>query len=147
MKKDGQDWKDLFIAPKDYKYTLSFQQRMASKYNGYDLQIPVIEGFNPKNYREELFLSEDGDEIKQSDIFSEDSRIGINKDYKGKSRDSGFYKQISYRLGKKDDIVQYRFAFYADITGDCPEKVLVSVGGDNSQFLLQTIDKEKSDYP
>ena len=147
MKKDGESWKDLFFAPKDYKYELIFMDKIVAGYNEYNFQIPEIVGFDPKSYKEDMLLSEDGDEIKISDIFTEDSRVGINKDYEGVSQDSGFYKQISYRLGKEGDTTQYRFAFYADINGSCPEKEIVSLGGDNSQFVLQIIEKEQSLFP
>jgi CRISPR-associated protein Cmr3 len=71
-------------------------------------------------------------------VFTEDSRIGINKDYSGVSQDSAFYKQMAYRFEEKGSDYQYRFAFIAEIAGTpCQYKGnIVSLGGDHSLFVL-----------
>ena len=71
----------------------------------------------------------------ESEIFKEDIRNGINRDiHTGKTDDNALFKQISYRLNEG-----YRFAFYAEV--DLEKLVdyegqIVSVGADNSQFII-----------
>lgn len=150
--KKDTEWENLFVAPMDHGLQVFFEEHTKGSYNQRKIQIPEIKGYDPKEYREPRFLSTHGDVKKLSDIFTEDSRIGINKNYKGKSEDSGYFKQISYRLGKKDEPTEYRFAFYAEITENSehpfPAQEVVSIGGDSSQFMLQAYNSiEESTYP
>lgn len=75
--------------------------------------------------------------IKEDEIFREDKRMGINRDIAtGKAdEDDGLYKQIFYRLADG-----YSFAFETEVNKSVNlenyDKQLVSVGGDNSQFII-----------
>ena len=136
-----------------------------------ELTIPAIDDYDPKDGIASLYLI-DGVEIPESDIFVEDISNGINRDIEtGKTEDNALFKQICYRLNtklyryekpdydkdrervkdaSKNDVFtpcQYRFAFYAemDLTEEEVKKYngqLVSVGGDNSQFVVG-IEQEK----
>lgn len=80
------------------------------------------------------------------DIFIEDRRIGIARNIKsGKTDDGALFKQISWRFNNKD--AEHSFVFDAiiediDLTETKYNGQLVSVGGDNSQFILRVIKKE-----
>jgi len=75
--------------------------------------------------------------IKEDEIFREDKRMGINRDIAtGKTdEDDGLYKQIFYRLADG-----YSFAFETEVNKSVNlenyDKQLVTVGGDNSQFII-----------
>lgn len=73
--------------------------------------------------------------VKENDIFKEDKRMGINRDIAtGKTEEADLYKQIFYRLADG-----YSFAFEAkvdEIDLQKYDKQLVTVGGDNSQFII-----------
>ena len=79
---------------------------------------------------------------KLSDIFIEDRRIGISRSISsGKTDDGALFKQISYRFNNKE--ANHCFVFDAEVddfdNGDRLTKYsgqLVSVGGDNSQFMI-----------
>jgi len=144
---EANRWKTLMIAPKDDIYQIDFKQASIGTFNGIELTVPDIFTekagkkipYNPKEAPEMCFFTQNGDKISFSDVFTEDSRIGINKDYKGETQDSAFYKQISYRFGKQESEYQYRFVFCAEITED-PKKYdgsIVLLGGDNSKFVLR----------
>lgn len=87
--------------------------------------------------------------LNENEIFIEDQRIGINRDIvTGHTEDNALFKQVNYRLA--DD---FCFAFYAkvdkDITAyfvkdDRPISQVVSLGADNSQFVIQ-IEKKDAD--
>ncbi len=100
------------------------------------------------------YISENGDtaypEIDgDKGMFIEDTRIGIDKDYKGRPNKSAFYKQISYRLKKN-----FAFAFTAQLNITDEEmarynKQVVTLGADSSCFVLQIeqIDDNKEYRP
>lgn len=122
--------------PKDYDYKVDFSKNTSilSSLNGHPLIVPVIEQYNPKSFREPQYVGLKSGKIEsESAIFEKDIRIGINKNYQGKSDEKGFYKQISYRL--KND---FSFAFLLETEidlSDCQHEV-VSLGADGSKFSL-----------
>lgn len=81
------------------------------------------------------------------DIFIEDRRIGISRNIiSGKTDDGALFKQISWRFNNK--VVEHCFVFDAivediDLTDNKYNGQLVSVGADNSQFILRVIKKEE----
>lgn len=89
--------------------------------------------------------------IKEEDLFKSDSRIGIDKNYEGKTNNSAFYKQISYRLEK-----DFCFAFTVEMDKSVDLTLyngqLVMLGGDCSSFIFEaySIGREETldiDYP
>lgn len=129
----GDDW--LLPAPKDYNWIIDFSESEDScVYNGRHLRVPLIKGYDPKRFEPKTFINRRTRKVvKDSDIFQEDLRIGINKSYDGRTSEKGFYKQISYRL--KDG---YCFAFSVDVDFDLMQcnGDIVNLGGDNSIFSM-----------
>lgn len=92
-----------------------------------------------------------------SDIFVEDHRIGISRNIRtGKTDNGALFKQISYRFN--DKWAKHCFVFEAEVDGiNLTDKAyngqLVSIGGDNSQFVIgitevtTTPNNAKEDYP
>lgn len=120
--------------PKDYELEISFLNAKTASYNGRELRVPEIANYNPKNHDDDFYFNAySGEIVKGDDIFKKDIRIGINKNYLGKSDENGFYKQISYRLADG-----YCFAFVVDTTFDLAlcQSEFVSLGGDSSCFSL-----------
>lgn len=120
--------------PKDYKLEICFQNARTASYNGRELRVPEIANYNPKNHNDDFYFNTStGEVVKGDDIFIKDTRIGISKNYRGKSDENGFYKQISYRLADG-----YCFAFVVDTTFDLDlcQSEIVSLGGDGSAMLF-----------
>lgn len=96
------------------------------------LQTQLTDGINRYNF---------------DDIFIEDRRIGIHRNINtGKTEEGALFKQISYRFNNKD--VNYCFVFDAEIADDVKftsyNGQLVSVGGDNSYFIIGITEQNSS---
>lgn len=146
------EWTNLFPAPMDYKYVVNFEKTHDGIINGQKKNIPTIEGYNPKEMREPIFLNEKM-ELTLSDVFSEDIRVGINKDYSGVTKDTAFYKQINLRFGRAQKKVtenarEFRFAFVAEVEQDMTiyNGHIVSLGADGSTFVIEAIDGDVTQY-
>lgn len=120
--------------------------------NGAEVELPDI--WVNKNGKEEAYTGKDGMDVcyasldkssvlKEEDLFTEDSRIGIAKNEKGKSDSSAFYKQISYRLEKG-----FCFAFEVETEANLTtyKNKLVQLGADSSSFLLE-VEQNTVGYP
>ncbi len=148
-KKEKGNWINLFPAPMDYKYVVKLENAPFALINGRKKKVPEVEGYCPKERQEVLFLNGER-EVPFSVVFSEDRRVGINKDYTGITRDTSFYKQISYRFGKKADNgdvnekVDFCFAFMAETSIDLKkyDGELASLGADSSTFIINVTDEE-----
>lgn len=129
--------KEAFLpVPKDYHFSISFGNNESSSvyYNAHALSLPSIDGYSAKESYDSLYIGlYSGTVCKEDKIFQKDIRIGINKNYKGRSDTKGFYKQISYRL--KDN---FHFAFVVDCDFDLKacQNEIVSLGADGSRFSL-----------
>lgn len=170
LQKDG---KPIGFLEWDYKYNVLFKETKGQTNRRKSLDIPSIEGYNPKDGIASLYLVE-GVEVPESDIFVEDWRIGINRDITtGKTEDNALYKQVSYRLNdkcykydcgkyhkdrerkkdsdKKDVFTpcQYQFAFYAEVDEEVGltnyNGQLVQVGADSSQFVIGIEERKRPD--
>ena len=119
---------------------LSFTDASVGSYNLGDICIPSLskddydakKGFN-------IMLTDGKDKYKLEDVFVEDRRVGINRDIKtGIVDDGALFKQISYRFSNKK--ADYCFVFDAEVDDTIPLETysgqVVSVGGDNSQFVI-----------
>lgn len=96
-----------------------------------------VEPYTSKYYTKSYFsapFSQDCEPIKENELFIEDRRIGIDKDYEGKKKTNALYKQISYRL--KDG---FCFAFEVETDEVLTEynSQLVSLGADSSTFIFE----------
>lgn len=73
----------------------------------------------------------------EDELFTKDTRIGIDKNYEGKSETNAFYKQISYRLKEG-----FCFAFEVEVDDDVDlskelyKGQLVNLGADASSFVF-----------
>lgn len=120
--------------PKDYEQDISFHNAKTASYNGRKLLVPDIANYNPKKHDVDYYFNTStGKVVKGNNIFKKDTRIGIFKNYRGKSDQDGFYKQISYRLADG-----YCFAFVVEtrFNLDICQSEIVSLGGDSSSFSL-----------
>lgn len=135
----------LLPAPKDYHFSVSFDNSEASAfYNARALKLPKIDGYSAKDFYDTLYIGLNSQTMyKEEDIFQKDIRIGINKNYKGRSDDKGFYKQISYRL--KDG---FHFAFVVESNFDLKncQNEIVSLGADGSRFSLSATELNGKEY-
>lgn len=135
----------LLPAPKDYHFNISFDENnVTAFYNGRALKLPKIDGYSAKKSYDTFFIGvKSQKKYKDDEIFQKDIRIGINKDYKGKSDEKGFYKQISYRLKEG-----FHFAFVVDSNFDlknCHNEI-VSLGADGSRFSLSASELKEDEY-
>lgn len=137
--KDSQ-WVDMHVVNPKADLQVAFDNPCAAIINGKLVEVPQMSYEAKDFYETEYVCSCCGETTKESEIFKEDVCNGINREiHTGKTDDNALFKQIFYRFKNKD--CQYRFAFYAemDLTEEEVKKYngqLVSVGGDNSQFVI-----------
>ena len=136
---------------------LDFTKASAGTYNMKDVYIP---GLTDKEYKAKEGLSakltdgkksydfKQGEDLEKEGVFVEDRRIGIDRNIKtGKVENAALFKQISYRFNNKN--ASYCFVFDAEVGDslnleDCSGQ-LVSIGGDNSQFVIGIKKDEKTE--
>lgn len=127
---------------------LNFDQASIGSYNLHCIWIPALskKEYDAKNGLE-LKLTDGVDSIKLDDVFVQDRRVGINRDINtGIVDDGALFKQISYRF--KHEASSYCFAFEAEIEDRIPFESysgqVVTVGGDNSQFVINISKEEQT---
>ena len=128
---------------------LAFEQASIGTYNLTDFCIPNIakEEYKAKDGLSSLLT--DGEKpYKLEDVFKEDCRIGIDRNIKtGKTDEGALFKQVSYRFNTEE--ANYSFVFEVDVDEivslESYDKQIISVGADNSQFVLG-ISKEVKTY-
>lgn len=160
-----KDGNPIQYLERDYKYEVKFNDFKGHTNKKEIFDIPEIVGYKAKEGIPSLYLI-DNVEVPENDIFVKDVSNGINRDIKtGKVDENAYFKQVCYRFndkiyeyekpeysdkreykkgpnGKKiSHSCKYAFAFYAelDITNEELKKYnnsLVSLGGDNSQFVI-----------
>ncbi|MDR3062222.1 MAG: hypothetical protein LBU57_08945 [Dysgonamonadaceae bacterium] len=146
-KKEGDtEWENLIYAPLDYSLRKVSFEKGKSLLDKENNLTPIIEGYDAKKGLPSQYIGCKTKWIDESCLFKKDVRIGIDRDIKGKTKEGAYYKQIFYRFSDKYPISKeeckshcLRFAFYADLDYDISsdQKFIVSLGGDNSQFILQ----------
>lgn len=119
---------------------LDFCNVVSGTYNLNDMNIPSLtdEEYKAKEGLE-LKLTDGTNMFSLDDVFVKDRRVGINRDIQtGIVDDGALFKQISYRFNNKE--ANYYFVFEAEIDDMIPFESysgqMVSVGGDNSQFVI-----------
>lgn len=124
--------------------------------NGKKMMIPKLEGYKAKDGYSKRVIGSDKKVLPVSDIFAEDRRIGIARNIdNGKTDNSGLFKQISYRFKdfnkENSRIADWHFAFYVTVADECDLSKysgrVVSVGGDNSNFVFRAVADVKDDRP
>ena len=152
---ETQKHKSFFRGAKDVDLQIGKKKDMVdATINMMSVQLPKIDiqkdgemkPFTGKDYLPGCYISLDGEKLKESDIFIEDTRIGINKSYTGKSENNAFYKQVSYRLEKN-----FCFAFEVEVSDSIDltayNKQVVKLGADDSSFVFEAERVVKVDYP
>jgi CRISPR-associated protein Cmr3 len=131
---ENSDWEDFIFAPFDYTLKGSFESDW-SLLDTEKAAIPVIDNYNQKDGLPHLYVNEIG-KLNEDDVFKKDIRIGIDRNFDGKTKTGAYYKQIFYRFVK--DLQQdFQFAFYVDLEEIPTNKnLIVSLGGDNTRFRL-----------
>ena len=135
---------------------LSFTDASVGSYNLNDICIPSLskKEYNAKDNGLDAMLTDGVDTVKLKDrnnkdcVFVEDRRVGINRDIKtGIVDDGALFKQISYRFNSEK--ANYCFVFDAEVDDTVPFETyngqIVSVGGDNSQFVIGISKNGKAD--
>ena len=107
-------------------------------FNSKEISIPDIPKYNAKEGLQTQ-LTDGVNQYKLEDVFIEDRRIGIHRNITtGKTEEGALFKQIAYRFNNKD--ANHCFVFDAEIADDIVFKSynsqLVSIGGDNSHFII-----------
>lgn len=146
----GENVYNLEVAP--LFGSISFDGSSTGTYNLKEFIIPDIpkEVYDAKKNGISVALTDGKDTFAFEDIFIEDRRIGIARDLKtGKTGESALFKQISYRFNNK--WATHCFAFQAEVDDRLPlEKYngqMVSVGADNSQFIIGITKEESTSAP
>lgn len=138
--------KRYFRAPMDNGFSSVIWDNAASAViNGKKVELPELKVINDKNEEEaytgkhileSIFMDYSSKEvIKENGIFKKDTRIGIDKNYEGKSQTNALYKQISYRL---ENGFCFAFDVEVDDNVDLTEynAQLVNLGADSSVFIF-----------
>jgi CRISPR-associated protein Cmr3 len=142
QRQTGKDteWQNYIPAPFDCSLgKVSFEQGK-SLLDEEKAVIPVIDNYySKKGLPQQYINTNNGYFLETSDIFKEDERIGIDRDFEGKTKTGAFYKQVFYRFNVKYEERKFRFAFCAELDYDFSgnNNFIVSLGGDNSRFSLQ----------
>ena len=129
-----------------YNKELSFDNAAEGSYNLHDIRIPSLakDEYDAKKGLE-VMLTDGKTSVKLEDdenkncVFVKDRRVGINRDIKtGRVDEGALFKQIFYRFNNNE--ANYCFVFDAEIEDGVPFESysgqVVSVGGDNSQFVI-----------
>lgn len=133
---------------------INFTNASTGSYNLGDFCTPDIpkERYNAKDGLKTLLTDgvntyelEYHPENEQEGVFVEDRRIGIDRDIKtGKTDDGALFKQVSYRFSDRS---HYCFVFDVEVEDDILldskeyNGQMVSIGGDNSQFIIGISDR------
>jgi CRISPR-associated protein Cmr3 len=127
-KTNHSGWKNMVYAPLDYGLNVSCKDRI--------VEIPE---FRYKDGLKYGYIT-DGRFFSEKELFRKDIRVGIDRDFNGKTKSEAYYKQISYRFtkGVKEEEHELRFAFHAELDYAFKQDAcVVSLGGDNSTFILE----------
>ena len=124
--------------------SINFDNGVDGTYNLGTLRVPRLSEYKAKDGLETM-LTDGKNKYNLTDIFVEDRRVGIARSIvTGKTDDDGaLFKQISYRFN--DNGAKHCFRFYAEVEEvelKKYDKQLVTVGGDNSQFIIEIVEGE-----
>ena len=152
--KKGND-EFLLPMPLDFELDVDFRKALTVSYNDIEKKMPKIQkkgtddeytGKNP--IYSKLYSTKKQSPVEYEEVFTEDRRVGIERDHKtGKVDDGNLYKQIFYRLNEDCSFV---FEAEFDDSTVLPENnQLVELGGDSSKFILsyeEIKDETKMEY-
>lgn len=131
--KHNNQWTDLSFRYKVDELKLDIDRGVKAQINGKSVTVPSMK-YDPKNGLGSCYAGVDGMAKTEEEIFVEDLCNGIERNITtGKTDNNALYKQVFYRLKP-----EFRFAFEADVDMDITpyNGQMVSVGADNSQFVI-----------
>lgn len=141
-----------YRTPADHGFSSIAWTGIKATVNGKCIEIPVLKIMKEseeilymgKYYLPACFQSiSSGKKEEEAKLFIKDSRIGIDKDYDGKSKSKAFYKQISYRLKEG-----FCFAFDIEVKDGIKLEdyngQLVKLGADASSFVFEAEEMKPS---
>jgi len=91
---------------------------------------------DPKKHYSAVWKSTDSDVVyAESDLFTEVERIGVDKNYEGKTQNKSFYKQVWVKIAENHKV---SFAFYASIADDVVlQDANVTFGKESAPFKME----------
>ncbi len=126
--------KKLFPLSKEFqKDTDKYLMKELSK------DLNLLENYNPKYGLPELWIDEDKNIYSLEDIFTAVEKVGIRKNYEGKTDDNAFYMQ-TFRKFRDDD---FSFAFFVECEVKIEPNNLVFVGGERQSFNMEVKEVNK----
>lgn len=142
-----KDGKRYFRTPIDNDFlSINWDNAVKATINGKKVHLPELKVMDKDKNKEDdytgkyIFSSSfmeyhSREMIDEEKIFKKDPRIGIDKEYEGKSKKNAFYKQISYRL---ENGFCFAFDVEVDDNVDLTEYngQLVNLGADSSVFIF-----------
>ncbi len=97
-----------------------------------------------KRYSVRWKSTEDNSFRFESELYEEVERIGVDKNYAGKTQNKSFYKQVWLKMTKG---VKVSFAFYASIDQDVSlENADVTFGKESAPFKMEVLDIDESKF-
>jgi len=105
------------------------------KYVGGNFYFPK---HNPKKHYSAVWKSTESNVIHaESDLFTEVERVGVDKNYEGKTQNKSFYKQVWVKIAENHKV---SFAFYASIADDVVLKdANVTFGKESAPFKMEVL--------
>lgn len=147
--KEMGKWDNLISAPLDYDYEVSFENCKSLRRTERE-KIPIVKGYDAKEGMTTKYIRDTLCVLKD-ELFCPDTRIGIDRDFDGNTKEGAYYKQTFFRFGNAPQIdknrvklvmsqdgFSARFAFHAVIEDNVilSDNIHIKLGGDNSTFNL-----------
>ncbi|KAE9633438.1 hypothetical protein GND95_09375 [Defluviitalea raffinosedens] len=132
-------------------FKTSVKERVRVSFNLYEKNIPVLQGYDPKDGLSNDWMDiSNGKIVPFGEIFATDKRIGIEKGEAGKTKEDSLFKTISYRLKNN-----YEFAFFINLSDEMEEdlkrkfsdnfQTIVYMGADQTAFKLTISPSQKEE--
>lgn len=132
-----QNNKSYIVDTKDKAYIPKF---LSSKINlnKTTQQTFILDGFNPKEYKKDTFITQDKTLLTYEDVFETVHSVGIKKTQGQESNEDSFFQKQSFMLKNKAS-----FSFFLELSEAISwSEAYVNLGADQSSFKLNI---EKSD--
>lgn len=100
---------------------------------------------DPKKHYSAVWKSTEHDLlISENDLYIEEERIGVDKNYAGKTQSNSFFKQVWLRMAKNKNV---SFAFYATIANDVVlDDAIVTFGKESAPFRMEVQTQDVSKF-
>ena len=135
-----KDKKDYILNAKDESYTPKLLNSSMSL-NGTPQKTFILKGFNPKEYKEDSFITQDKTTLFYDDIFAKVQTVGIKKSSDGASNEDAFFQKNSFHL--KENAT---FSFFIELQEELEwTQAYVTLGAEQSSFYLK-LEKTKENF-